>query len=206
MDTLLVVPRRANSGRGFLPETVQDIDCFDEPDGVGRPICVTSVVLDDFENAGAFAFPRFGCRWFPADLHQVERIPEIVDHLGREFEQVVFRRPDPMKRLFRKRAFHHDMIIPNWVCCGKENARRSRDLLSEKPEKGSGLHPCRLEATYLLVPEEGVARLSLRPTMASALAAGLGADALPCVALFLLFVGAPSPFDPLLSTKAIEKG
>ncbi|HBG73252.1 MAG TPA: hypothetical protein DDX05_06480, partial [Deltaproteobacteria bacterium] len=38
----------------------------------------------------------------------------------------------------------------------------------------------------------------LRPTMASAFAAGLGADALPCVALFLLLVGAPRPFDPLL--------
>jgi hypothetical protein len=35
-----------------------------------------------------------------------------------------------------------------------------------------------------MVPEEGVARLSLRPSMAPAFAAGLGADALPCVALF----------------------
>jgi hypothetical protein len=56
------------------------------------------------------------------------------------------------------------------------------------------------------VPEEGLARLSLRPTMAPALAAGLGADALPYVALFLLFVGAPSPFKSLLSTKAMKKG
>ena len=55
-----------------------------------------------------------------------------------------------------------------------------------------------------------------RPARPSAFAAGLGADALPpsprlrraspCVALFLLFVGAPRPFDPLLSTKAIKKG
>jgi hypothetical protein len=47
----------------------------------------------------------------------------------------------------------------------------------------------------LLVPEEGVARLSLRPSMASAFAAGLGAVALPCVVLFLLLVGAPRPFS-----------
>ena len=40
----------------------------------------------------------------------------------------------------------------------------------------------------------------------AAFAAGLGADGLPCVALFLLFVGAPRPFDPLLSTKAMKKG
>jgi hypothetical protein len=36
-----------------------------------------------------------------------------------------------------------------------------------------------------MVPEEGVARLSLRPTKAPAFAAGLGSSALPCVALFL---------------------
>ena len=125
MDPLLVIPRRADSGRGLLLETVQNVNGFGEPDGIDRPIGVASVVLDDFENAGAFAFPRLGHRRFSTDLHQVERIPEIVDHLGRKFEQVVFRRPDPMKRLFWKRAFHHDVIIPNWVCLGEKNSRRS---------------------------------------------------------------------------------
>ncbi len=57
-----------------------------------------------------------------------------------------------------------------------------------------------------MVPEEGLARLSLRHTMAAAFAAGLRADALPCVALFLLFVGAPRPFKSLLGTKAMKKG
>jgi hypothetical protein len=36
-----------------------------------------------------------------------------------------------------------------------------------------------------MVPEEGGARLSLRPSRATAFAAGLGSSALPCVALFL---------------------
>ena len=36
-----------------------------------------------------------------------------------------------------------------------------------------------------MVEEKGIARLSLRPARASAIAAGLGADALPCVVLFL---------------------
>jgi len=36
-----------------------------------------------------------------------------------------------------------------------------------------------------MVEAGGVARLSLRPAKAPASAAGLGADALPCVALFL---------------------
>jgi len=36
--------------------------------------------------------------------------------------------------------------------------------------------------------------MSLRPPSATACAAGLGAYALPCVALFLLFVGTPRPF------------
>ena len=38
------------------------------------------------------------------------------------------------------------------------------------------------------------------------LPASSAADALRKVALFLLFVGAPRPFDPLVSTKAMEKG
>jgi hypothetical protein len=77
-----------------------------------------------------------------------------------------------------------------------------------------------------MVPEEGLARLSLapravrcgvpqgaqfirewgRPSMAAAFAAGLGADALPCVALFLLLVGAPRPFKSLHEHQGNEKG
>src|SRR3990170_1353785 len=67
-----------------------------------------------------------------------------------------------------------------------------------------------------MVPEEGVARLSLRPTRLRPLRRGQRLTrasrrevrgtppaqvivvGLPCVALFLLLVGAPRPFDPLL--------
>jgi len=52
-----------------------------------------------------------------------------------------------------------------------------------------------------MVPKGGFARLRLRPSMASALAAGFGPDALPCVALFLLFVGGPHPFKSPTGTR-----
>jgi hypothetical protein len=48
---------------------------------------------------------------------------------------------------------------------------------------------------FALVEAGGVARLSLRPARASAIAARRRADALPCVALFLLLVGALRRFD-----------
>jgi len=48
---------------------------------------------------------------------------------------------------------------------------------------------------FALVEAGGVARLSLRPARASAIAARRRADALPCVALFLLPVGALRRFD-----------
>ena len=70
-------------------------------------------------------------------------------------------------------------------------------------KKGQGVS---LTLVTRLVPEEGLARLSLRPTMAPAIAAGLGANALPCVALFLLFVGAPRPFKSLHEHQGNEKG
>jgi len=52
-----------------------------------------------------------------------------------------------------------------------------------------------------MVPKGGFAGLSLRPARASAFAAGFGPDALPCVALFLLFVGGPHTFKSAICGK-----
>jgi hypothetical protein len=58
-----------------------------------------------------------------------------------------------------------------------------------------------------MVPEEGVDRLSLRPSRAAASAAGLGADGLLCVALFLPIRSAPlASSTPSIRTKLNEKG
>ena len=53
----------------------------------------------------------------------------------------------------------------------------------------------------------GFARLSLRPAMASAFAAGLGADGLQCVALFLFNQSAPlARSNPVGGTIGNKKG
>jgi hypothetical protein len=96
MDSLLVDPGRADSGRRFLLEAVQHVNGFLEPHGIDRPVCVPPVVLDDLENTGTFALPWLGVGRLLADLHQIERVSEIVDHLLGKIEQVVFRRPNPM--------------------------------------------------------------------------------------------------------------
>jgi len=56
-----------------------------------------------------------------------------------------------------------------------------------------------------MVPKGGLDHLSLRPARAAASAAGLGADGLPYVALILLFVGAPRPFESSRTGNAVMK-
>lgn len=105
MDSLLVNPGRTNSGRRLFLEAVQYVNGFRKPNGIDCPVRVPPVVLNDLENTGTFALPGLGVGGLPADLHQIERVSEVVDYNVRKFKQVVFRRPDPMKWLFRKGAF-----------------------------------------------------------------------------------------------------
>jgi len=111
MDPPRIDPGRTNSRRRLFLEAVLHIYGFRESDRIDRPIRIPPVVLDDLENTGAFAFPRLGVGWLPSDLHQIERVSKVIDHLIRKFEQVIFRRPDPVKWLFRKSAFHRTCII-----------------------------------------------------------------------------------------------
>ena len=111
MDSLLIDPGRADSGRRLFLEAVQHINSFREPNGIDRPVGIPPVVLDDLENTGTFALPGLGVGGLPADLHQVERVSKVVDHLLGKFEQVGFCRPNPVKWLFGKGALHHTQII-----------------------------------------------------------------------------------------------
>ncbi|TRZ96862.1 MAG: HAMP domain-containing protein [Deltaproteobacteria bacterium] len=80
------------------------------------------MVLDNLENTGTLALPGLGVGRFPADLHQVERVSEIVYHLMRKIQQIVFRRPDPMKWLFRKCALHHEFSVYLFRYNGKKES------------------------------------------------------------------------------------
>jgi len=91
MNPVLIDSSRADPGWRLFLEAVQHINSFREPNGIDRTVRIPPVVLDDLENTGTFALPGLGVGGLPADLHQVERVSKVVDHLLRKFEQVGFR-------------------------------------------------------------------------------------------------------------------
>ena len=78
----------ANARGRFFLERVEDIDKSLKAHCIDGPIGVALKALDEFEDAGPFALPRFGGGVFASKLGDTERIAHLAHDIRRKVEKV----------------------------------------------------------------------------------------------------------------------
>src|SRR5229473_5697980 len=100
--------RCSDTAGRFLLEQVEYVDGALKPHGVGRPIRVAAVVLDDLKDSRPLASPRFRAGMFPAELGDAKSGANAVLNRFGESQQVALAAGDPEERRFTWK--------PPWPC------------------------------------------------------------------------------------------
>src|SRR5882724_3717364 len=78
---------------------MQDVDHTRKAHRVDRAVRITAMILNDFEDTGAFPLPGFGARVLGAQLRQPERVAHLRLNLGGKVQIVLSSRTRPNAEL-----------------------------------------------------------------------------------------------------------
>ncbi len=114
-NKFFVLPGRFYPGRRFLLKGVKRVNGPFETHRINRAVCVSIVVIHDFENTGAFAFPWLSNWMLAPKLGYTKRIADLVLHILGKRQKIAFGGANPNKGLFPWPKFRSHRIIPKWV-------------------------------------------------------------------------------------------
>src|SRR5450432_1467785 len=124
-----------DSFRGLLLKRVQDVDRSLKLHRVVRPVCIASGVLHNFQNARAFALPRFRAGILSTKLRHAQTDADFVFDSFGTIQQIALGRPDPKERPFAGKfdeSRHEDYPIIGIFCqsrsCIGPKLRRPPDI------------------------------------------------------------------------------